>query len=103
MLGSYFILTELDEYNELYFEKKANYSDLKMLNNKIVEFYNIDLESNAELIELSKNIEYDEYMLAAQEPNLKCIKYYWWIFVVIGWTGIVLQSILKKKTTHNKK
>jgi len=100
VFGTYFIIVELDNYNDFYIEKKSNYSELKLLWEKTVTTYNIDYSDNKEINELSKKINYDEHMLASQEPNTKFIKYYWWFYVILGWSLILLSSnYLKRKTT----
>jgi hypothetical protein len=91
-----YILNQYNEINNFYIQKKENYSDLKKLNNQLLEMNQFDLNTNKEFKELSRKVEYEEQMIMALEPNPEMAEYYWWILIGMCWFFILSNWLIKK-------
>ena len=96
MIVADYILNQYNEINNFYIQKKENYSDLKKLNNQLLEMNQFDLNTNKEFKELSRKVEYEEQMIMALEPNPEMAEYYWWILIGMCWFVILSNWLIKK-------
>jgi type III secretory pathway component EscU len=107
LIAIYVIIHIFYQYNEIidfYNQKTENYADLKQLNDDILDYYQIDLESNEELSKLRRKVRYDEHMISGLEPNTKNAKYYYWYIIGIVWLLIIIDKWIdyKNKPSENE-
>jgi len=107
LIAIYLIMHIFYQYNEIidfYNQKTENYADLKQLNDEILDYYQIDLESNKELNKLRRKVRYDEHMISGLEPNTKNAKYYYWYIIGIVWLLIIIYKWIdyKNKPSENE-
>lgn len=88
-----YIINQYDEIADFYIQKTENYEDLKKLNEEILNYYQIDLETNEELYELSRKVKYNEHMITELKPNTEDAKNYWWYLIGVFWLIILNRMI----------
>jgi len=107
LVTTFYIVNQYNEINNFYIQKKENYTNLKKLNNEILDTYEIDLKANEELYELSRQVNYDEHMISGLEPNSEAAKNYWWILIsvfglvlLIKWIDYIIEPSENKVTSE---
>lgn len=86
-----------EKINDLFIQKKENYSELKELNERIISDYQINLPVESELHKLNQKIEYNEYMIDGLESTSVFADYFWWILI-----GLVLCSLFLWWSSNNE-
>lgn len=97
------IITDYDDINDQYVQKKEQYELLKLLHQRTLDFYKIDLSSNENLSSLSKMVLYQEIMIDSEEHNNELISYYYYILFLGGWIMAYVINALNKKEEVLKK
>ena len=88
-----YIINQYDKIADFYIQKTENYADLKKLNEEILNYYQIDLQTNEKLYDLSRKVNYNEHMIAGLEPNTENAKNYWWYLMGVFWLVIISRWI----------
>lgn len=88
-----YIINQYDKIADFYIQKTENYADLKKLNEEILNYYQIDLQTNEKLYDLSRKVNYNEHMITGLEPNTENAKNYWWYLMGVFWLVIISRWI----------